>query len=92
MTAFWDIVPCSLIEVDRRFRGSYCLHHQGDHASIIALIMDALYASETSVYFNETIRRYIPECYLHSRRRENLKSQEENLFQPTYPSSLKLDP
>jgi hypothetical protein len=30
MTAFWDIVPCSLVEVDRRFRGAYCLHHQGD--------------------------------------------------------------
>jgi hypothetical protein len=23
MTAFWDIVPCSLVEVDRRFRGEY---------------------------------------------------------------------
>jgi hypothetical protein len=31
MTAFWDTVPCSLVEVDRRFRGAYCLHHQGDH-------------------------------------------------------------
>jgi hypothetical protein len=30
MTAFWDIAPCSLIEVDRRFRGAYCVHHQGD--------------------------------------------------------------
>jgi hypothetical protein len=26
--AFWDIVLCSL-GVDRRFRGAYCLHHQG---------------------------------------------------------------
>jgi hypothetical protein len=26
----WDVVPCSLIVVDRRFRGVYCLHHQGD--------------------------------------------------------------
>jgi hypothetical protein len=25
MTAFWDIASCSL-EVDRRFRGAYCLH------------------------------------------------------------------
>jgi hypothetical protein len=25
---FWDIVPCKMI-VDRRFRGTYCLHHQG---------------------------------------------------------------
>jgi hypothetical protein len=30
MTAFWDIAPCSLVEVDRRFRGAYCLHYQGD--------------------------------------------------------------
>jgi hypothetical protein len=28
MTAFWDIAPCSLVEVGRRFRGVYCLHHQ----------------------------------------------------------------
>jgi hypothetical protein len=25
---FWDILPCKMI-VDRRFRGVYCLHHQG---------------------------------------------------------------
>jgi hypothetical protein len=29
MTVFWDIAPCSLVKVDRRFRGVYCLHHQG---------------------------------------------------------------
>jgi hypothetical protein len=28
LTAFWDIPPCSLVEIDRRFRGAYCLHHQ----------------------------------------------------------------
>jgi hypothetical protein len=22
--AFWDVAPCSLVGVDRRFRGSYC--------------------------------------------------------------------
>jgi hypothetical protein len=22
--AFWDIAPCSFVEVDRRFRGTYC--------------------------------------------------------------------
>jgi hypothetical protein len=26
--ALWDIPPCSLVEVCRRFRGAYCLHHQ----------------------------------------------------------------
>jgi hypothetical protein len=24
----WDVAPCSHIEVDRRFRGVYCLHYQ----------------------------------------------------------------
>jgi hypothetical protein len=28
---FWDVAPCSHVEVDRRLRGAYCLHHQGDH-------------------------------------------------------------
>jgi hypothetical protein len=25
---FWDIMPCSLLEVNRHFGGTYCLHHQ----------------------------------------------------------------
>jgi hypothetical protein len=25
MPAFWAVAPCSLVEVDRRFRGAYCL-------------------------------------------------------------------
>jgi hypothetical protein len=28
--AFWDTVPCSLVEVDRLSRDMYPLHHQGD--------------------------------------------------------------
>jgi hypothetical protein len=27
MTAFWDMVPCGLIDVDRCFRYACCLHH-----------------------------------------------------------------
>jgi hypothetical protein len=30
---FWDIAPCSDVEVDRRFRGAYCLHRQGGGSS-----------------------------------------------------------
>jgi hypothetical protein len=29
ITVFWDIRQCSFVEVDRRFRDMYCLHH--DH-------------------------------------------------------------
>lgn len=29
-TAFWDAPRCSLVEVHRRFRDAFCLHHQVD--------------------------------------------------------------
>jgi hypothetical protein len=47
MTAFWDTAPCSLVEVDRRFRGAYSLHYQGDEWWVIALMMKAVRTSET---------------------------------------------
>jgi hypothetical protein len=48
----------------------------------IALMMEAVRMSETSMYLKETTRRHIPEGYhLHTRRRENLKSQDgKSLF------------
>jgi hypothetical protein len=54
MTAFWNVAPCSLVEIDRRFRGAYCLHHQ------IALVIEAVSTSETSVNFYVTAGRNIP--------------------------------
>jgi hypothetical protein len=30
MKFFWNVALCSLVEVYRRFRGTCCLHHQGD--------------------------------------------------------------
>jgi hypothetical protein len=30
MTVYWDVAPCSLLDIDRRFRGAYCLHQQSD--------------------------------------------------------------
>jgi hypothetical protein len=29
MKVFWDIAPCSLAGVDRRFSRAYCVHNQG---------------------------------------------------------------
>jgi hypothetical protein len=52
MDAFWNVAPCNFEETARRFRGTYCL---------TALVMEAVRTSETSIYFNETTLRYIPE-------------------------------
>jgi hypothetical protein len=49
MTAFWDMTPCNLAEVDNFF------HSQS------ALMMEAVYMSETSVNFYEIIMLYIPQ-------------------------------
>jgi hypothetical protein len=72
--AFWGIAQCTLVGVDRRFRGVYCL---------IALMMEAVNTSETSVYSNDTTRRYIPEgSDLNSREyRVEMRSAQVCFFQ-----------
>jgi hypothetical protein len=30
MVVFWDVAPCSPVEIDPRFSNTSCLHHQGD--------------------------------------------------------------
>jgi hypothetical protein len=59
MIVSWDVSPCSLVEIDRR----YCL------------MMEAVSTSETSVSFYLTTRRNIQEDnHLHTRHHENLQS------------------
>jgi hypothetical protein len=53
IAVFWVVAPCSLVEVNQRFRVPCCLHHQGDEYSSRA--------SETLVHFYQTTRRYNPE-------------------------------
>lgn len=69
MTAFWVIEPYDIVEVDRSFKGTYCLHPQG-YKQLITLKMEAVGTSETQDNFDEAIRR----SHLHKRRRENKKS------------------
>jgi hypothetical protein len=33
MNAFWVVAPRRFVEIDRRFRGTYCLNQQGHHSS-----------------------------------------------------------
>jgi hypothetical protein len=66
---FWNVAVCSHVEVDRRFRYALCLNNQ-------ALMMEAVRTSETSVNFNVSTWPYILEEFkLHTRQRENLKTQ-----------------
>jgi hypothetical protein len=49
--------------------------------TLIALVMEAVFASETSVSIYLTTWQYIPEDYkLHTRHHENLKSHILNLY------------
>jgi hypothetical protein len=73
----WDIKPCSLLKVNRRFGGTYRLHIQGQIISgtryqseskrqtrsriLLGLFFELEDSSETSVDFQRTTRPYIPE-------------------------------
>jgi hypothetical protein len=59
MVVFCDVAPCSLVDIDRRFRGTCYLHYQGDGP--IVLMMEALSTFETSVNIHQTAQRNIPE-------------------------------
>jgi hypothetical protein len=58
MAVFWDVAPCSLVEIYQRFRGH--------RSRAIALMMEAASTSETLVNFYQTTRRHIQEdSHLH---------------------------
>jgi hypothetical protein len=63
---FWDITPCSLLKVNRRFGGSRA--KLGNFFALVSCFvysstfkMEAICSSETSVDFKRTTRRYILE-------------------------------
>jgi hypothetical protein len=61
IAAFWCIVPCSLVEVDRRFRTA-----TASITMVIALMIGTERTLEMSVYFNETKYRLLLQgCNLH---------------------------
>jgi hypothetical protein len=59
MTVFWDVAPCCLVEVYRRFRGTYCPPSSGRTTS--ALNMETVCFSETLASTDESTRRQYPE-------------------------------
>jgi hypothetical protein len=76
-TVFWDIMPCSPLKVNQRFRGAYHLHLQGRRISrarnqwqalLVSCVaysstlkMEVICFPKTSVDFQWTTWHYIPE-------------------------------
>jgi hypothetical protein len=58
ITVLWDVAPCSLVEVYRRFRGACCPHHPETLVN----------------FYKSTRRNNPEDSRLHTPRRENLKS------------------
>jgi hypothetical protein len=78
MAVFWDVVLCSLLDVDRCFREAYCLHHQGDESEI-DMMMEAVSSSETQVNIHQITPCNIPEdSHLCTCCHEKLKSHAKS--------------
>jgi hypothetical protein len=74
MAVFCNVTPCRLVDINRRYRGAFFIHHQGDFNHIV-LMMEAVIASETSVNIYHSSRCIIPED-----SSENLKFQKATFF------------
>jgi hypothetical protein len=83
----WDVTPCGSCK-NRRFGGTWRLLHQGDKMLVAAcvvpsspilvtVIKEAPGSSVTSVQKRATRRNITEDTFLHSHRRENLKSYKE---------------
>jgi hypothetical protein len=59
---FWNVSTYSLVAINRRFRGAYCIQHQ------TVLMMEAVSASETSVDYYQTYAATSQKCHLHTVR------------------------
>jgi hypothetical protein len=76
-TLFWNVTTCRLIDVYRRFGGTYCLHRQVwrmSHSSFLK--REAVHYFEKSANFYENTQRHIAQgtvCHTRSHRFEYLK-------------------
>jgi hypothetical protein len=56
---FWDVVPYSVAEIDRRFRGVYCLNHDDKHLLKRRCISTRLHVEtshNTAIFILPTVR------------------------------------
>jgi hypothetical protein len=62
---FWDIAQCSLVGVDRRFRGAYCLHHPIHHYTAGAISQKKLISASDGCFYLHSLylRSTLWRCY-----------------------------
>jgi hypothetical protein len=66
MTVLWDIAPCTLVKVDRRFRCAHSLQYQGDYGGythlwnvgILQQVYTALYSIRLSFSIYVSVSRW----------------------------------
>jgi hypothetical protein len=63
-TVFWDVTPCSLVEICRRFGGTYFLHLQVVEKSIrvqlaVCLLWELLYLEDGGITFIRIIDKHL---------------------------------
>jgi hypothetical protein len=60
MTVFWDVAPCCIVEVYRRFRGAYYLHLQGDELPLkrreISTRLHGATSQKTAIFILAAVR------------------------------------
>jgi hypothetical protein len=66
-SVFWDVTPCTLVEVDQHFKGMFCLHVQCQRVS----------QASSSCFFLGWL------TFQHWRRRMYVSSKTVNLYQAT---------
>jgi hypothetical protein len=50
---FWDVASCSLVDVYRRFRGVWCLHHEDDGGrELISVRQHDARTHDTAIWIN----------------------------------------
>jgi hypothetical protein len=77
---FWDVALCGHVEVDQRFTGAYCLHHQGDDWgskllwNVVILQQDytALYPRQLSSLYSPSWKPETSHCWLILTFRRNI--------------------
>jgi hypothetical protein len=74
MTVFWVVAPCSLVEIDRRFRDAYCLYSW-------AISKRPNYGRSTHLW---NVGQFLPDYMEHTRRLEQLKSHGCSILVSNY--------